>query len=263
MIIKIDETTLGKKGQVVSTTKLTVQCDECKEKEWNCVQSNLVNNKTGRNICQSCKNKLGISGMKGKKHSDQTIKQFKNGSRAGDNNISKRKDVREKISKKLKGREAPWMKGVKRPEHAKKMSELMSYIWSYDNEYRNKLLICGRTHSKLHDEIKDWLLKYNFLNFESEQIINDTKFIVDEVDYINKVIININGDYWHCNPSKYKANDKIKHNGIEKLAKDIWKRDMIRDKILASKGYEIITIWESDFRKNKENILNKLKTFYE
>lgn len=262
MIIKIDENTLGKKQQIVSTTKLTVRCDECNKNEWSCTQSNIKQNKSGRNICQSCKNILGISGMKGKKHSEKTINLYKNGGRAGDNNISKRTDVKKKISDKLKGVNT-WSKGKIRPEHAKLMSELMLNIWSTDNEYREKLINSNKKHSKLHDIIKVWLNDNNLLLLESEKQIPGTLFIADEVDFNNKIILNINGDYWHCNPNKYKPNDIIIRQGKTKLVQEIWNYDTMRDKIFKSKGYRIITIWESDFKDNKDKILKDFKKLYE
>jgi len=63
---------------------------------------------------------MGISGMKGKKHSAKSKKLM---GLKGNLNVSKRKDVREKISKALKGRTVPWLVGKKRLKHSKWMKK--------------------------------------------------------------------------------------------------------------------------------------------
>ena len=257
MLGKIDENTYGKKGQIVSTTKVEVVCDSCGD-TWS---SNYYAWKTKSNkpdICQSCQNRLGISGMKGKSHSE-AYKSMMSKTLSGDSNPAKRPEVRKKISQKLKGRATPWNKGKKRPEHAKKMKKHMLEVWSTDNEYRRKLLKAGNNkHSKLHDQIKSWLTENVFLSLLSEQLIPSTKFIVDEVDFDKKVVVEINGDFWHANPNIYEAEDKLPHLGGQKYAKDIWERDHKRRKLLEQLGYRVITIWESDWKdKNKRNKIKR------
>lgn len=262
MIIKVDETTLGKKQQVVSNTRLTVRCDECGIKEWGCVQSNHALRKNDKDLCQSCKNKLGVSGMKGKSHSDKTISIFKNGDRAGDKNPSKRQDVRDKISTKLKGRTATWLTGKKRPEHAKKMSELMTKVWSYDNPYRQALIDSQvKKHSKLHDEIKLWLNKNGMIDFESEQLIDKTMFIVDELLANKKLILEINGDYWHCNPISFNKDDTVIRYGKRKKVAEIWEYENMRQKELQKLGYTIFVIWEHSFKTDKLKLINEINKF--
>lgn len=257
MIKNTHAETLGKSNQVVSTTRLDLICDECNVTEWSCSQSNRKNR--DRDICVGCRNKLGISGMKGKTHTTK----FKEGAR---NRMLKKNPMsslesRKKISEKLTGRETPWLTGKKRPEHSKKMRKHMLRIWSTDNDYRNKLITSNKKHSQLHDTIKGWLNTQFKHDFISEQPIPETNFIVDEIDFYKKLVLNIHGDYWHCNPNKYAKNEIVFRNGVEKKVSDIWHYDMVRDKILKSKGYDIINIWESDFYNNKEFIIKKLKNY--
>ena len=62
------------------------------------------------------------------------------------------------------------------------------------------------------------------------------------------LIIEVDGDYWHANPSKYSANDFI---GPKKLfAHQIWARDLYKKQKLEELGYQVMSIWESDL-KNK------------
>jgi very-short-patch-repair endonuclease len=262
MIIKIDETTLGKKQQVVSTTRLTIRCDECGVNEWQCAKSNHVQRKGDKDLCQPCKNKLGVSGMKGKHHSNETIKQYKNGDRAGDKNPSKRPEVRAKISASLKGVAKPCMVGRKRPEHAKKMSELMTLVWSGNGDYRQRLIDSqNKKHSKLHDLVKAWMEKNGVSGFETEQPIPNTLFIADELLIDKKIIIEINGDYWHCNPILFNKNDLVVRQGKTKKVGEIWGYDIMRKKELTKLGYRIFVIWEFEFKRNPYNLITSIKEF--
>jgi hypothetical protein len=107
MIIEMDENTLGRKGKYfgkpISTTRVHVGCDidDCDETWWTIWRYRKLRK---QDICQTHKNEMGICGMKGKNHSDETIAKFKDGRRAGENNVSKRPEVREKISWSLRGK---------------------------------------------------------------------------------------------------------------------------------------------------------------
>ena len=72
-----------------------------------------------------------------------------------------------------------------------------------------------------------------------------------------KLVVEYNGDYWHCNPEKYKAD--YFHKKKQMYAKDIWKYDEQKQKNIESLGYKIITIWENDFKNNKDKINILLK----
>lgn len=255
----------GKKnGKLISTSIVEVKCDHCNKNTWTTQWSNRK--KRDHDMCQSCKNRLGISGMKGKKHSIELRKKWSK-ERSGDKNPAKRPEVREKISKALKGRDAYWLRGIKKPEHSEKMTKFMLRVWNEDgfrNDYRNVLIEkLHSTHSKLHDVIKKWIELNGFEDFESEQTIPSTKLIADELDVNRKIIIEINGDYWHANPKIYNKNDKIQYPGKTIEARFVWSRDIKRRKILESMGYCVIDIWEKDFVENKMNeVKDKLKEKY-
>jgi G:T-mismatch repair DNA endonuclease (very short patch repair protein) len=70
------------------------------------------------------------------------------------------------------------------------------------------------------------------------------------------MLIEFNGDYWHCNPKKYKADYfNVKLN---MTAKQIWARDAEKERLALGRGYEFLTIWESDYRKSKSIIMKKI-----
>lgn len=119
---------------------------------------------------------------------------------------------------------------------------------------RNRTLdnSCYFKLSKLHIRIRN-ILDLKLLGFESEQRI--LGFSADELNKEKKIIIEINGDYIHANPKFYNENSVIKTKHGQYLAKDRWKKESLRTKILVDAGYKVFIIWESD---NLEEAKKKL-----
>lgn len=78
-----------------------------------------------------------------------------------------------------------------------------------------------------------------------------------DFSYKNK-IIEYNGDFWHANPNFYES-DYIFKNGI--YASDIWEKDKKKQLLAKEKGYEILTIWDSEYKKDSTNVLKKCLSF--
>ena len=144
----------------------------------------------------------------------------------------------------------------------------MREIWSTDNEYTEKAIErlakvrknLKAGHSKLHTKFKQYMMQNNFSGFKSEEKIG--RYIVDEVNYEKKIIVEIYGDYWHCNPKFYSADDKIKFPGRECVVKEIWKKDKRRVKKLENLGYRVIIIWENDIRYHLKDVKEVLRNVY-
>jgi hypothetical protein len=73
------------------------------------------------------------------------------------------------------------------------------------------------------------------------------------------LLIEYNGDYWHCNPNKYDENYiNVKKN---KTAKEIWEYDKNKLYLAKNNGYNCEVIWESDYKKNKNIIIELIKIY--
>ena len=76
------------------------------------------------------------------------------------------------------------------------------------------------------------------------------------------LIIECDGDYFHCNPKKYSAdfvrfpNSKEEKDKI--IAKVIWEKDNIKTRQLLEKGYNVLRLWECDIRKMDLNEFKRL-----
>jgi len=124
----------------------------------------------------------------------------------------------------------------------------------------------GYNSSKLETRIEE-ILKENNITYTSQFIIKKNKKRRFYDFYLNeyKIIIEVNGDYWHANPKIYKPNDIIHYCFGMKKAKEIWKRDEEKRLIAENKGYKVIYIWEKELNelKNNKKILEHLKLNYE
>lgn len=123
--------------------------------------------------------------------------------------------------------------------------------------------------SRPHIRVELLLNELN-INFASED--NTYDFTIDGynprpdiiIPSLNTVI-EINGDYWHGNPLKYKENDIICKWGGDVIVKEIWEHDKKRNKQIESFGFKVIVLWESDIKElNSEKLwkmleLNQLK----
>jgi G:T-mismatch repair DNA endonuclease (very short patch repair protein) len=70
------------------------------------------------------------------------------------------------------------------------------------------------------------------------------------------MLIEFNGDYWHCNPKIYSATYfNVKR---DMTAKQIWARDAKKKEVAIKNGYNYLVIWESDYRKSKRIIIKKI-----
>jgi len=73
-----------------------------------------------------------------------------------------------------------------------------------------------------------------------------------------KVIIECNGDYWHCNPKKYSSDYYHKHK--KKLAREVWRSDAKRESVILDEtGIRPFVIWEDDWNKSRELVMKNIR----
>lgn len=94
------------------------------------------------------------------------------------------------------------------------------------------------------------ILDINKIDYKCQHWINKTSYDIK----IDKILLEINGDYWHCNPLIY--NENYMHPHIKKSASEIWLKDYYKKTNAEKYGYKVIYIWEYEI-KNTQN-LNEL-----
>lgn len=144
------------------------------------------------------------------------------------------------------------------PEIARKISIAQKKLHS-KYSYEDRL---SRTKNARNSYINVSKLEVKIAAILDEISIEYTrnKFICGyNFDFIfkNKIILEIQGDYWHGNPIKYKFND-ILIGG--KIAQNVWDKDLRKKNRVENMGYKVFYLWETDINKMKKNeIINFIK----
>jgi hypothetical protein len=106
----------------------------------------------------------------------------------------------------------------------------------------------GYNVSKLETQ---WLDSLNILE-EYRQLafkIGNKKNKTDAFNKDTHTVYEFYGDFWHGNPNKYNKNDINILN--KKTFGELYKATITREELIKSAGYKIISIWESDWIKAK------------
>jgi very-short-patch-repair endonuclease len=180
-----------------------------------------------------------------------------------------------------KGLQVAWNRGLTKDtnESMKKMSEkLMGKIFS--ENHKNNLSISAKNSESAQKaqkiNIQKALLKNAYRNNKLEQLFEKKyldsnwekqkyvgRHVVDFVNHKNETVIEVYGDYWHCNP-KGKHLNWLPENynpRIKMLAKDKWLKDKQRIQEIENKGYKVIVFWETDIKNNSNKIQETLNQF--
>lgn len=153
------------------------------------------------------------------------------------------------ISKKLTGK-------TKTEEHKQKLSK--SQIKSWNNEEKREQQRQRRLNHIKNNPNKESNLEIKFKNILNELSINYIfqypicgymfDFYLKDFD----IIIEIDGDFWHCNPN-------IHPTPIYESQKLTIKNDIHKNNICLKSGIKLIRIWEDDINHNLDEVVNKLK----
>lgn len=107
--------------------------------------------------------------------------------------------------------------------------------------------------SKLEKKIIRELKEYGYSAVHSHTI---NRKVYDIYIPALNMLIEFNGDYWHCNPKQYApAYFNVKKN---MTAKQIWALDAEKENLAKKNGYNFLVIWESDYRKQPKIIIKKI-----
>ena len=120
----------------------------------------------------------------------------------------------------------------------------------------------------LFNQLSDKYSRIFYYNNMQEWYIKDmnkrrTYFVDFFIKDIGKVI-EFNGDYWHANPNKYQPEMEISYpNNIKRLVKDVWADDEYKLNLIKTHPdiKDVLVIWESDFKKFKNETINKCLEF--
>lgn len=241
---------------------IETNCRFCLNKAFVKKYSESFYKKRGGGTCKECQRRISSESLK-KLRNSQTEEQKSNFAKFARSKV-KSENISNGVRKQWETfRSDP----IKYKEICNARSKRMEKVWeNYSDEQRNFIVKslcdsndCGR--SKLSEEFKQELLKHNLYDgFKSEQIFHG--FVPDEINENLKLIIEVFGDVYHCNPKKFK-NPDVFINVIQRTVGEQWKRDEIKIAAYKRNGYEVLIVWESDIRKRLTETLEKVKVFIE
>lgn len=223
--------------------------------------------------CKNCKNLTYYCGcgcgeeikyngnyIRGHKTKGKTYKEIygenrpRCGFKSGEDNVSKKPEIREKISK-----------GV-----------LKSYIddpnlrFTKFNKQGQRKVCYSKVSQTLFWNIY-YLLKeeerdniyFGELNkeFQKTDNIKHKGWYYDFTDTFHRKIIEFNGDLFHANPLIYKENDCPSPFNKNLTAKEIWEYDRIKIDFVKLLGFDVLIIWHSDYILNPNRELKKCINF--
>jgi len=163
-------------------------------------------------------------------------------SKYGTTNVSQDKNIARKIAKTKKERFSKLTLEQKR-----EMTKAARSFWNSQNNWESNI---EKTVHKILDKLNIKYEKHvDLYGYNYDILIN------------NEIIIEVNGDFWHANPLKYKADDII----IGELkASDLWEKDERKRHVAKNNHKKYHTIWESDIINSSEKeLFNLIKNFLE
>ena len=92
------------------------------------------------------------------------------------------------------------------------------------------------------------------LGFEMEYLIGSCTVDMCQPDL--KIVVEYNGDFWHCNPRTWKENDYNKC--LKMTAKEKWDIDRRRYCVMRKYGYTVIVVWESGWKSDKQKYIERI-----
>lgn len=148
------------------------------------------------------------------------------------------------------------------------LSNKAKFMWdNYDDDQKIDHLSRSMWSNRVNQKGKS-MLEESFIKECSNHLSKDiipqyriTPYFVDGLISGTNIIVEVFGDYWHCNPKFYKKDDIISFPGGKSKVEDIWIKDKKRLDYLVDMGYVVFIFWECDIRSKNydfEAIENKI-----
>lgn len=107
--------------------------------------------------------------------------------------------------------------------------------------------------SKFETDVINFL-KDNNINFKHQYRISTNQYNkVFDFRLDNNILLECDGDFLHCNPIKFPDGPKYKGQQMH------IDNDILKNKIATDEGFKLVRIWHSEFYKNKQVLIEKIK----
>lgn len=94
------------------------------------------------------------------------------------------------------------------------------------------------------------------MGYDVSRNIGISRYNCDIVFNSLPLVIEYFGDFWHCNPSKWDAQQLNPRTKM--TAEERWKLDRHKIECLESLGYRVLVVWESDWKKRQLSVIKEI-----
>lgn len=175
------------------------------------------------------------------------------------------KTIKDKITKTIKEKYGvSWF--LSRGVHYDKITDILLKKYGEENPFFFIKNLRNCSVSKLEIEVLDTLFemypklkkgKY-FCHSTTQFRHRNPNYLLDYYSEQENIVIEIYGDYWHCNPEVYESD--YYHIWSKMTAGEIWEKDKLRKRrIINTLNCTFIEIWEKDWKTKKELVLKQIE----
>jgi hypothetical protein len=104
---------------------------------------------------------------------------------------------------------------------------------------------CGVHKSNVE---KQWIKSLKISTLISQYTIPKLNITVDGFNPLTNTVYEFYGDYWHGNPKKFPSNKINTKTPKQKTFGQLYDDTIMREQIILNAGYDLVTMWESDYR---------------
>jgi len=84
-------------------------------------------------------------------------------------------------------------------------------------------------------------------------------FVIPEL----KICIEFNGNVFHANPKMFSENEYPNPFVKEITSKEIWEFDRIKNDFIKNLGFDVIIVWEDEYKNNKQEVIDNIVSYIE
>lgn len=151
-------------------------------------------------------------------------------------------DTPEAIERRRETLIATWSDLELRRQHASILAARWEELGYYPWEFKERQAV-----SALELRLKPELELRGFKHSLDRDHPRIGSYTPDFVDETGKRIVEVYGDYWHCNPKHPRYGDPdFVHPELGMTSKEKWEKDAKRISYFQELGYEVNIVWESD-----------------
>lgn len=151
--------------------------------------------------------------------------------------------------KKAKKSFQKWAAKLKKREWAERKYGEMSHVTKRKMMEGNAAKL--RSNMTAPERKMENFLKEMNVNHETQTILGS--FIYDFCLPDHKVLIEVDGDYFHGHPDKYAKED------LNALQRKIKRNDLLKDKMASGMKYTLLRFWECDIHENESMVKKAIK----